>query len=238
MLSEVKRFLVAGGAGAGDWTLSSTAAGVALLLLAFYMFLKLLERTGLEPDRQLLFYSTPFGAVAAFFSVKFSLIGGAAAGVFAALAALGVSLKLEEALDCSSHRVYLLLGVLGALPGLLFLNTGIAGVSAAVFLPFAASTVLLSAATDKDLMYALGGQYFDASTSFAVLSAGGVEVHVFGNLFVRSFGPQGIFVLKSAVVLPAALYLARSTSGRRKTLYMFFIGILGFSVGLANLFRA
>jgi uncharacterized membrane protein len=77
--------------------------------------------------------------------------------------------------------------------------------------------------------------YFDASTTVTSLAFGGVEKHVLAKFFITSFGPLGMFLMKTAVIVPVVYYINENMGGEEKNYYLFLIALLGIALGTRNL---
>lgn len=80
----------------------------------------------------------------------------------------------------------------------------------------------------------VAAHYWDASTTVTVLSYGGSEKHVLAQFFVDLFGPAGMFVMKTLVIVPAVYYIREDIEGERKQYYLFLIALLGLALGTRN----
>jgi len=81
----------------------------------------------------------------------------------------------------------------------------------------------------------IGAHYFDASTTITSLAFGGVEKHVLAQFFTANFGVIGMFVMKTAVIVPIVYYINENMEGEEKNYYLFLIALLGIALGTRNL---
>ncbi len=77
--------------------------------------------------------------------------------------------------------------------------------------------------------------YFDASTTVASLAFGGSEKHVLAQFFITNFGPAGMFIMKTAVIIPIVYYINENIEGEEKNYYLFLIALLGIALGTRNI---
>ncbi|MFT4868482.1 MAG: putative membrane protein [Colwellia polaris] len=77
--------------------------------------------------------------------------------------------------------------------------------------------------------------FWDASSTYVVLSYGGVEKHVLADLFIELLGPKGIFLMKGLVIFPAVLYINKEFEEEERNYYLFIIAMLGFALGTRNI---
>ena len=81
----------------------------------------------------------------------------------------------------------------------------------------------------------VAAHYFDASTTVASLGFGGAEKHVVAQYFINSFGPAGMFLMKTAFIIPITYYILQNVEGEEKNYYLFLIALLGIAIGTRNL---
>lgn len=81
----------------------------------------------------------------------------------------------------------------------------------------------------------IAAHYFDASTTVASLAFGGAEKHVLAQFFLNLFGPAGVFVMKTAVIIPIVYYINNDIEGEERNYYLFLIALLGIAIGTRNL---
>lgn len=210
------------------------AAGFVTLV---YLIPKASEQKDFEMDEEFFLKTAPYALPLAAMSVYLGTSMGAFSGVLLTVISLWTSLKLSGQKYLENLTFYSYFGYTAALATIPLLDAQTAFTSAAVFLPFAGATVIVSRFLNAAPVYAVAGQYFDAATSYAILSSGGEELHILGTYFVDIFGSTGIFAMKTLVVLPATLYIYKVSGQDRKLYYMFIIGFLGLAIGLANLIR-
>lgn len=77
--------------------------------------------------------------------------------------------------------------------------------------------------------------YFDAATSVVSLANGGEEKHVLASFFIDNMGLSGMFVLKTAVIVPVTYYVYTETEGDTRNFVLFVIALLGIALGTRNL---
>lgn len=81
----------------------------------------------------------------------------------------------------------------------------------------------------------IAAHYFDASTTVTSLAFGGAEKHVLAQFFLNIFGPAGMFLMKTAVIIPTVYYINKNIDGEEKNYYLFLIALLGIAIGTRNL---
>jgi uncharacterized membrane protein len=85
-----------------------------------------------------------------------------------------------------------------------------------------------------EFVYPLFTHYLDASTSFIAINGGAREKMFIGRVFVDSFGPGGIFVLKSLIIVPLVYYIFQEIDGEERLYLLYFIGALGLVLSAGN----
>lgn len=136
-------------------------------------------------------------------------------GLFLSLTALSFhSIENLQALKISA-----LIASTWLIPGLLFLKA---------FFPR-----FLSA----ELILPVGMHYMDATTTLVALRFGGYEQHLVARYFIEIFGPYGIFILKSLVVIPAVVIVNKKTEGEERLFYLFILTFLGLGIAVRNLLQ-
>lgn len=233
MLGEVKRLLVSE-PGRTGWNITETLVLALPLVTLLYVLPQFLSRKNIELDRRLFAATTPYALPLAALAATLGALKGGLTGIFFMAASLELS---GRAHNFDRLSVYGAAGIFAAFISLPFANLNLLLITLAVILPFAGGATVLASRFDTALILAVIGQYFDAASSFAVLSRGGTELHVIGGWFVEQFGAQGIFVLKTLVVMPAILYLYSEVGAERRDYYLFLVGFLGLVIGLSNIFR-
>ena len=76
--------------------------------------------------------------------------------------------------------------------------------------------------------------YLDASSTFVALNFNANEKHVLGRIFIDIFGPAGIFLMKTLVIVPISYYLVEEFEGEEKMFYIFIITLLGLGIATRN----
>lgn len=87
-----------------------------------------------------------------------------------------------------------------------------------------------------EFFYPIFAHYLDATTTFVSVGSGLREKMFVGKYFINIFGPAGIFVLKTLVILPLVYYLFKNLEGDEKLYYLYFITALGVVISSRNLF--
>lgn len=80
----------------------------------------------------------------------------------------------------------------------------------------------------------VAAHYLDASSTFTALSYGANEKHVLGRAFIDIFGPSGMFIMKTLVIVPVSYYLITEFEGEEKMFYIFLITMLGLGIATRN----
>lgn len=80
----------------------------------------------------------------------------------------------------------------------------------------------------------VSAHYLDATSTFVALSFNANEKHVLGRFFIDIFGPSGMFILKSIVIVPATVYIIREFEGEERMFYLFIITMLGLGIATRN----
>lgn len=262
VVSGVKSFLLekfwlpltGSGADYNVFNTSVYAAGFALA--AAYLGYPLLDRLDVSLDRDFFLSISPYVFLggAARVLEDLGLVDSVLlvtpfiyAVMFAVtVALLFVSLKQEKLTGVEYHRVFGGLGLLVLLPLVaLYLS------SVASFSPLISVAVIFSLVTGagylavKRFRPSLAGygftvpvaaHYWDATTSFVALGYGAAEKHVLASWFVSTFGPAGMFVMKTLVIVPATYYIYSSDlEQQEKHYYLFLVALLGLALGTRNL---
>jgi uncharacterized membrane protein len=81
----------------------------------------------------------------------------------------------------------------------------------------------------------IAAHYFDASTTVTSLAYGGAEKHVLAQFFINNFGPLGMFIMKTIVIIPIVYYINQNIDGEERNYYLFLIALLGLALGTRNL---
>lgn len=159
------------------------------------------------------------------------------------LGALFGSKKIAEHQEIEYHKLFFGIGAVTLLVILslyTFSNfeafTYFLGLMMAWTIPF---YVILRLAKPDLLSYSfsipVAAHYFDASTTVASLIFGGAEKHVLAQFFTANFGPIGMFMMKTAVIIPVVYYINENIEGEEKNYYLFLIALLGIALGTRNL---
>jgi uncharacterized membrane protein len=80
----------------------------------------------------------------------------------------------------------------------------------------------------------VAAHYLDASSTFTALEFGANEKHVLGRIFIDLFGPSGMFLMKTLVIVPVSYYLVEDFEGEEKMFYIFLITTLGLGIATRN----
>lgn len=157
--------------------------------------------------------------------------------------ALFGSKKLAEYQDIEYYKIFFSAGSLALLSVFSlysFSNLGaltyFLGVMAIWIVPF---YVILKSLKPKLLNYSfaipVSAHLFDASTTVTSLAFGGAEKHVLAQFFITNFGPAGMFIMKTAVIVPVVYYINENMEGEEKNYYLFLIALLGIALGTRNM---
>ncbi|MFB6215622.1 MAG: DUF63 family protein, partial [Candidatus Aenigmatarchaeota archaeon] len=87
---------------------------------------------------------------------------------------------------------------------------------------------------EMEFVFPLFAHYLDASTSYIAISQGAREKMFLGRFFVNNFGPGGIFVLKTLVIVPLTYYIFRSVEGEERIYLLYFVSALGLVLSARN----
>lgn len=91
---------------------------------------------------------------------------------------------------------------------------------------------------NKRFVLPVSGHYFDATTTFVAIGfAGAEEKHVLARYFIDFFGPSGIFIEKTLLILPVVYLLYTDFEGEKRDYYLFIVALLGFAIGTRNLLQ-
>jgi len=78
--------------------------------------------------------------------------------------------------------------------------------------------------------------YLDATSTVVALSYGAEEKHVLGNVFIDVFGPYGMFLMKTLVIVPVVYYIfTRFEDVYERNYYLFLITLLGLGITTRNM---
>lgn len=86
-----------------------------------------------------------------------------------------------------------------------------------------------------NLTIPISAHYFDASTTVTSLAFGGAEKHVLAQFFINNFGPIGMFIMKTVMIIPIVYYINENMEGEEKNYYLFLIALLGIALGTRNI---
>lgn len=159
------------------------------------------------------------------------------------LGALYGARKVEGRQGIAYHRVFGATG-LAALISVLSLYTVSSvtplfyflGAMAAWAVPFYLALKLLKPELlNYSFVIPVAAHYFDASTTVTSLAFGGAEKHVLAQFFTASFGPAGMFLMKTLVIVPVTYYIIENIEGEERNYYLFLIALLGIALGTRNL---
>lgn len=153
------------------------------------------------------------------------------------------SKKIAENQDLNYHKIFFSLGGLALLSTLSlysFSNYGVLIYFAAAMLTWVIPFYLALKLFKPGLLtYAfaipVGAHYFDASTTVTSLAFGGAEKHVLAQFFINAFGPAGMFIMKTLVIIPVVYYINENIEGEERNYYLFLIALLGIALGTRNL---
>ena len=162
--------------------------------------------------------------------------------IFTLIALFG-SKKLEKMKDIPYHKTLSAVGSVALLLALSFYsfsNLGaliyFIGVMALVTTLF---YILVRIFKSEMLTYSFSipvlAHYFDASTTITSLAYGGIEKHVLAQYFIDIFGPGGMFLMKTIVIIPVVYYINENMEGEEKNYYLFLVTLLGIALGTRNL---
>jgi uncharacterized membrane protein len=162
---------------------------------------------------------------------------------FFTVIALFGSKKFAEIQKLKYHKVFFGLGGIALLFALSlydFSNYGVLVYFAAIMMgwiiPF---SLILKLFKKKLASYSftvpIAAHYFDASTTVTSLAYGGAEKHVLAQFFINNFGPLGMFIMKTIVIIPIVYYINQNIDGEERNYYLFLIALLGLALGTRNL---
>lgn len=78
--------------------------------------------------------------------------------------------------------------------------------------------------------------YLDATSTVVGLNLGGEEKHILGNFFIDIFGPYGMFIMKSLVIIPVVYYIYEYIEDtQERNYYLFLITLLGLAITTRNM---
>lgn len=159
------------------------------------------------------------------------------------ISALFISKKIDQYQSIDYYKIFF---AFGALPLVLFLSLYsftnfnaliyFAGIMSAWIIPFYGFMRFIK---PDYLSYSftlpIVAHYFDASTTVASLAFGGSEKHVLAQFFISTFGPLGMFLMKTSVIIPLVYYINENMEGEEKNYYLFLITLLGLALGTRNI---
>lgn len=162
--------------------------------------------------------------------------------VFTTTALFG-SKKLANHQEVDYHKIFFSIGIIGLLTVLSLYN--ISNLNAVMYfsvvmISWAIPFYLILKFLKPDLLsycftIPVAAHYFDASTTVTSLAFGGVEKHVLARFFINNFGSSGMFLMKTAVIIPTVYYINKNIEGEEKNYYLFLIALLGMALGTRNL---
>ncbi len=264
LFSEVKSFVLAKfwapatGAAPGYNIFNTSVYALGFALAAAYLGYPFLQRLGIELDRDFFIGITPFiffgGAVRVLEDLglvdSFLLVTPFIYVVIFGFTAVSLvaSRKLEEHTQHSYHGI---LGGIGV-ASLVILGAHLA-MTTSLVLPLALLTAVgiiaaisvagyffLDSFYPSLLNYSFTvpilAHYWDAATSFVAITNGASEKHVLADSFVQMFGPTGMFLMKTLVIVPVVYYIYNADIERReKRYYLFLVALLGIALGTRNI---
>ena len=77
--------------------------------------------------------------------------------------------------------------------------------------------------------------YADSASTITALDVGAEEKHVVANLFIDVFGPYGMFLMKTIVIIPVTYYLIKEFEGEKRNYYLFLVAMLGLALATRNM---
>jgi len=157
--------------------------------------------------------------------------------------ALYISKKIDEITGIEYHKIFGGLGtiiVLAILPlyslnnlDLLYLMLGtvlVWSLSGYTVLKLFKPEILTSA-----FIIPVSAHFMDATvTAVAVGKEKALEKHVVGRFFIENFGPSGMFLMKTLIIIPAVYYIIENFEGDEKRYYLFLIALLGIGITTRN----
>ena len=160
----------------------------------------------------------------------------------AVLISLYAGKKLEASKNIRYHRTVFILGLALLVPTLTFYsleNFQALGLSVIVALLWIIPGLSALKVFRPDLLsfnFALpvGAHFLDATSTFAALRFGASEQHIVARSFIEFFGPAGIFLLKTAAIIPVVLLIDKKLEGEEKMFYLFIITALGLGIATRN----
>jgi uncharacterized membrane protein len=221
-------------------------------LLAIYVVYPAVKKMDIQIDRKFFIAFLPFvvfggalralkdiGATESVFLVTpfiYLVIGGIG------ISALFLSREIEKRGDISYHKTLSLTSIVLLLLSLSFyslenfeallLETFI--VLLWISIGFLALKVFRPDLLRFEFTAPVSAHYLDASSTFTALSFGASEKHVLGRTFIEFFGPSGIFLMKTIVIIPVSYYLVTEFEGEEKMFYIFLITALGLGIATRN----
>lgn len=85
-----------------------------------------------------------------------------------------------------------------------------------------------------EFAYPIFAHFLDASTTFLAINSGAREKVFLGRFFIEIFGPIGIFILKTVVIIPLTYYLFAKSEAKENLYYLYFITVLGMVLSARN----
>jgi len=143
--------------------------------------------------------------------------------------ALFVSKKIGQYQEIEYYKPFFVTGLLGFLAVLslhslsnlnaLIYFTGVMTVSTLFF--YLVLKLLKPELISYSFSLPVVAHYFDASTTVASLAFGGAEKHVLAQFFINNFGLTGMFIMKTAAIIPIVYYIDENTEGDERNYYLF-----------------
>jgi len=223
-------------------------------LAAIYLVFPMVKRLGLEFNRQFFIGISPF-----------ILLGGTLRGlrditvldtifletpfiyilmfVFT-IVSLYISMKIDDLRSISYHKPFFLLGLTALITTLLFYrieNIQVLTTFIAISAVWIGAGYLFLRYFKPDLLnwsftVPIAAHYFDATTTYVGITvAGAEEKHVLAAQVMDLVGASGIFLVKTAIIIPVVWIIYNDYEGERKNYYLFLVALLGFALATRNL---
>lgn len=120
------------------------------------------------------------------------------------------------------------------------LNTSIllqiTGITTAAFIPVYITHMLFRKKKTGLYLFPIYTHFLDAGSTVIALEQGLKESRTLANIFIRSMGEYGIFVMKALIIIPITLYIQEKITGEISREILFMIGVYGLVLGLRNYF--
>lgn len=213
-----------------------------LLSLCVLYLQKYLQEADIESNSVFLISITPFILTSAALEPIFSIYHA----ILFVICSIGITIAIKTAEIVNQKLPEHLIPIIGSLIFLSVLSLyswqnlevlRLAGLVTTIWiLPLA--LIALNSEISLLPLIAVGAHYLDASSTYAVLKTGGFEQHFFARLFTEAMGPSGIFIFKTLLVVPIAFYIDQNFEKDQRLYYLYFIAILGVSLGVRNILGA